>query len=360
MAFEDRSAWWLTDGEERHRLAPRSFFIPPPEHRGGLEAGRLVKLGFACEPRLVDGQQQSGERLWVAISRGLQDGRYVGTLQGDPVVVPELRSGDEITFEPRHVLTIDYFPGELGYDPGEAAAVDPEILAHDRAPTRVVRFQPPGSPAPLWFVALDGDVPPEAHLVPLGRLTDFWPELAPVFAAGGGDWLRHPERPEYLADSIEHQRSVATAALTHAAGLVLQHPEDPLAAEAEAHFENVVEAVVGLHWSGDGRPDGVAHAGLARGRDRVRLSGLVRVKDAPDRPIIVDVSPVAGGTVQVDAPAPKRSRLRPARTERTSDPQGGMFTVDVPAPFAPERHLASGDGPPEDRDQGPGPGDGTT
>ena len=292
----------LVDGEREHAAAPNAFSIPLATHRAGLTPGRLVQVGLRGGG--------AAARVWVQVDAVAPGGRYTGTLQGDPGGGSRLVSGDEITFDPRHVLAIEYLPGELGFDPEQSAAVDPRILQSGVPATRVVWFQPPNLPEPVWFLGLDGGMPQEAILVPLGRLAERWPELAPVFASRGGDWLRDPEHPAYLADSLEHQREVATAALADAAGLVLRSRRDPAAAEAEAHFETVLEAVLELHWSGKGRLDGIAHRGFSREDGRVRLGGVARVREGADRPISVDVSPTAPGTISVDRPAKPTGVLR--------------------------------------------------
>lgn len=112
-----------------------------------------------------------------------------------------------------------------------------------------------------------------------------------------------------VAGSFEHQQLIAVGALASAASVVLNHPSDPLAAEAEAQFETVLEVVVQLHWSPGGDFDGVAHPGIKRQAGRVLLEGVARVRGGADRPLRVDISPTAGGTVMIDTPARKRRGL---------------------------------------------------
>jgi hypothetical protein len=108
-------SWWLANAEERHAEAPRSFFIPPREHRENLEVGRLVKLIFEfAPPRDLNGTLRTGERMWAIVSEVRPDGTYLGDLDNDPDLVTELKPGDPIKFGPEHVVAIQYSPDELG------------------------------------------------------------------------------------------------------------------------------------------------------------------------------------------------------------------------------------------------------
>lgn len=184
------TGFWLADAEARHNAAPRSFFIPPLEHRRRLAVGRYAKLLFACALRTVNGQEHDGERMWVEVVAVGRDGRYTGRLANDPIVVTELACDDPVEFGPEHVIAIDYSPEELGYHPAEWAHIDARILWDDRAPEIVVRAQPPGLPAPMWFASLGDGPPAHRDTATLGGLTDRWPLLAAVFAAGTGAWGR--------------------------------------------------------------------------------------------------------------------------------------------------------------------------
>lgn len=216
----------------------------------------------------------------------------------------------------------------LPFDPAEEAVLDPRLQRGGPPPQRVVRVRLPGHKEPAWLLTVDGTVPPQPQLVPLGALVEVWPALAPVFASGDGDWLLDRALGGYRTDSLQHQRELAVAALAEAAGIVLQHPRDPQAADAEAQFETVLEAVIKLHWSGEGRFDGIAHPGIQRTAGRVHLVGAARVREAPDRPLRVDVSPAGGGTVMLDRPEPRRRGLR--RKGGSGAQQGTQF-IQIPA-----------------------------
>lgn len=91
-------AFTLDSAEQRNRDNPATFQIPSREDRETLKAGDLAKLNF-----LNAGTR--GERMWVLITRRLQDGGYVGTLADKPDITLLLR-GDVVRFGPEHVIEI--------------------------------------------------------------------------------------------------------------------------------------------------------------------------------------------------------------------------------------------------------------
>ena len=111
MMFERRGlillSWELDDGEEVHREAPSTFWIPPAERRAALPAGAIVKLIFRLTLRdpATGEELVEVERMWVTV-----DGRtgltYQGRLDNDPYCTSDLVSGAAVEFEPRHVIQI--------------------------------------------------------------------------------------------------------------------------------------------------------------------------------------------------------------------------------------------------------------
>ena len=100
-------SWELDDGEEVHREAPSTFWIPAAERRAALAEGAIVKLIF----RMTLRDPESGdelvevERMWVIVD-GRDGGRYRGRLDNDPYCTSDLVSGAAVEFEPRHVIQI--------------------------------------------------------------------------------------------------------------------------------------------------------------------------------------------------------------------------------------------------------------
>lgn len=91
----------LDDGEQIHREAPATFWLPDAADRSALRPGQIVKLIFRIE--LEDTVHV--ERMWVRVT-GREGGIYAGELDNGPYCTTELRSGAQVRFEPRHVIDI--------------------------------------------------------------------------------------------------------------------------------------------------------------------------------------------------------------------------------------------------------------
>jgi hypothetical protein len=100
-------SWQLDDGEELHREAPSTFWMPPAARRASLSSGELVKLIFrmTVRDRGARDAHVEVERMWVIVN-SREDDRYLGTLDNDPYCTKDLVSGALVAFEPRHVIQI--------------------------------------------------------------------------------------------------------------------------------------------------------------------------------------------------------------------------------------------------------------
>jgi hypothetical protein len=100
-------SWTLDDGEEIHREAPTTFWIPSNERRTTLSKGEIVKLIFRMELRDRETGDESVEveRMWVTVE-GREGAQYRGALDNDPYCTRDLFSGAIIRFEARHVIQI--------------------------------------------------------------------------------------------------------------------------------------------------------------------------------------------------------------------------------------------------------------
>ncbi|MER8865288.1 hypothetical protein NKI19_16455 [Mesorhizobium sp. M0751] len=99
--------WCLDDGEEYHRAAPDTFWIPNSREREGLQPGDFAKLIFRIS---VDDENESVsvERMWVLVHERI-DGGYLGFLYNEPLALAqndEIWSGVELPFSARHVIDI--------------------------------------------------------------------------------------------------------------------------------------------------------------------------------------------------------------------------------------------------------------
>ena len=91
----------LADGEARHRESPETFEIPTPEERNAVTDRDSVKLIF----EITDGSRTQVERMWVKVT-GMKEGLFEGLLNNDPFCTDELKSGEPVTFEARHIIQI--------------------------------------------------------------------------------------------------------------------------------------------------------------------------------------------------------------------------------------------------------------
>jgi hypothetical protein len=101
------NGWELDDGEECHREAPETFYIPPLNIRQSLAVNQIVKLMFRISVADEDGTRtEEVERMWVVIEQPLLDGKYLGVLDNDPYCTAGMRAGMKVVFEPRHVIQV--------------------------------------------------------------------------------------------------------------------------------------------------------------------------------------------------------------------------------------------------------------
>ena len=91
----------LDNGEEMHADAPKTFHLPPLEARKNLKQNDTVKLIF----RIEHDNGFDVERMWVDVKSVTATG-YIGILDNDPYCTEELKSGEVIEFEPKHVIQI--------------------------------------------------------------------------------------------------------------------------------------------------------------------------------------------------------------------------------------------------------------
>lgn len=93
-----RSSVALVDAEARNRAHPDTFEIPPKKVREEIALGDYAKLIF-----------DDRERMWVQVTKRFTIDEkvvYHGTLNNDPVSIPDLADGDEVVFEPKHVICV--------------------------------------------------------------------------------------------------------------------------------------------------------------------------------------------------------------------------------------------------------------
>ena len=109
----ETAGWTLVSAEDRHRASPATFEIPTLQERQTLKIGDAAKLLFDIETKENGKTIDRGvDRMWVIVKR--TQGAYLGVLDSDPGLADnlDLRRGDTITFQPRHICSIKRPPRE--------------------------------------------------------------------------------------------------------------------------------------------------------------------------------------------------------------------------------------------------------
>lgn len=96
-----KQRYTLLDAEAQATAHPKTFTIPTSEKRNSAGPGCWVKLCFKFIGKARDGFVS--ERMWVQVT-----GKGIGKLDNDPAMFrpSELKLGDVVEFEPRHILDI--------------------------------------------------------------------------------------------------------------------------------------------------------------------------------------------------------------------------------------------------------------
>lgn len=88
----------LIDGVARNALYPSTFGIPSSQEKKEVKAGDYVKLGF-------NHPSGGSERMWVRVKSNA-DGKMTGEVNNDPILFDNVKDGDPVEFESKHILGI--------------------------------------------------------------------------------------------------------------------------------------------------------------------------------------------------------------------------------------------------------------
>lgn len=95
------ASWMLEDAQQLSEQSPYTFYKPSAVVVGMLAPGNLVKLIFQFES---DGPAAPrAERMWVRIDL-IEGTSYVGTLANEPRYITDLRIGEKLRFEEKHII----------------------------------------------------------------------------------------------------------------------------------------------------------------------------------------------------------------------------------------------------------------
>jgi uncharacterized protein YegJ (DUF2314 family) len=95
--------WKLEDAQKLSNEFPNKFSKPLKEAVEPLEKGNKAKLVFKLNNDDPDSSKE--EYLWVEILL-VQNNKFLGQLEDNPKYIQNLKCGEIIEFEERHILDI--------------------------------------------------------------------------------------------------------------------------------------------------------------------------------------------------------------------------------------------------------------
>jgi hypothetical protein len=99
----------LTDAAALQKTAKYTFYRPSERVIAKLKKGNLVKLVFeitGLESNDLLAMLPSAERMWVIITERNGD-KFKGTLDNDPYKIQDIKAGDLVEFETKHIIQSD-------------------------------------------------------------------------------------------------------------------------------------------------------------------------------------------------------------------------------------------------------------
>lgn len=99
-------SWTLEDADEVAAANRYTFFKSPRETISLVRPGEVVKLIFVFVSENPEAPQ--AERMWVIVDQVRPDGRFVGRLDNEPQWIEDLKLGDEVMFDARHIINTEH------------------------------------------------------------------------------------------------------------------------------------------------------------------------------------------------------------------------------------------------------------
>ena len=97
-------SWNLEDAQKLVEELPYTFSKPSKDAIEPIEKGNKAKLIFNFKSD--DPEVPSAEQLWVEILL-VQNNKLLGQLEDDPKYIQDLKCGEIIEFEERHIIDTD-------------------------------------------------------------------------------------------------------------------------------------------------------------------------------------------------------------------------------------------------------------
>ncbi len=99
-------SWTLENADEVAAASKYTFFKSPRETISLVQSGENVKLIFVFDSENPEAPR--AERMWVIVDQIGLDGHFVGRLDNEPRWIEDLKLGDEVTFDARHIINTEH------------------------------------------------------------------------------------------------------------------------------------------------------------------------------------------------------------------------------------------------------------
>lgn len=99
-------SWTLENADEVAAAHRYTFFKSPRETISLVRPGEVVKLIFLFDSDNPDAP--CAERMWVIVDQIGPDGRFHGRLDNEPRWIEDLKLGDTLSFDARHIINTEH------------------------------------------------------------------------------------------------------------------------------------------------------------------------------------------------------------------------------------------------------------
>lgn len=99
-------SWTLENADEVAAASRYTFFKSPRETISLVRPDEVVKLIFVFDSENPEAPR--AERMWVIVDQVGPDGHFIGRLDNEPEWIEDLKLGDEVTFDARHIINTEH------------------------------------------------------------------------------------------------------------------------------------------------------------------------------------------------------------------------------------------------------------
>jgi hypothetical protein len=192
----------LENVEQTAKEHPDTFFLPSEKERKSQKIGASVRLHFLLKnPSEND---PTAERMWVKVTQECGFLKpYKGILESPPVLIDDLKPGDQVTFKPCHIAQTIIKKGDPQWiDSGDLKALVSEMCFEQNEIVRFLYREKPDEKEDSGWRMFTGHEPPSytddpnnTRVVVVGLMLDRDPSLLePLKASAGAAFEREDKR----------------------------------------------------------------------------------------------------------------------------------------------------------------------